>query len=69
MGFSCRNAGPCGAEILKGREGNKNAGRRKQTCNLGPSAIFTGVNVFQQNYHNNQLVVTPNEMVGLYCRD
>ena len=23
---------------------------------------------FQQNYHNyNQLVVTPNEMVGLYC--
>ena len=24
---------------------------------------------FQHNYHNNQLVVTPNEMVGLYCRD
>ena len=25
---------------------------------------------FQQNYHNNQLVVTPNEIrVGLYCRD
>ena len=24
---------------------------------------------FQQNYHNNQLVVTPNEMVGLFCRD
>ena len=24
---------------------------------------------FQQTYHNNQLVVTPNEMVGLYCRD
>ena len=24
---------------------------------------------FQQNYHNNQLVVTPNEMVALYCRD
>ena len=22
---------------------------------------------FQQNYHNNQLVVTPNEMVGLYA--
>ena len=22
---------------------------------------------FQQNYHNNQLVVTPNEMVCLYC--
>ena len=25
---------------------------------------------FQQNHdHNNQPVVTPNEMVGLYCRD
>ena len=24
---------------------------------------------FQQNYHNNQLVATPDEMVGLYCRD
>ena len=21
----------------------------------------------QQNYHNNQVAVTPNEMVGLYC--
>ena len=44
MGFSCRNVGPCGAEVLKVREGNKNAGRQKQTCNLGPSALFTGVN-------------------------
>ena len=25
--------------------------------------------IFQQNYHNNQLVATPDEMVGLYCRD
>ena len=24
---------------------------------------------FQYNYHHNQLVVTANEMVGLYCRD
>ena len=24
---------------------------------------------FQHNYHNNQLVLTPNEMVSLYCRD
>ena len=24
---------------------------------------------FQYNYHNNQLVVTPNEVVGVYCRD
>ena len=32
--------------------------------------LSTGVNNFlQQIYHNNQLVVTPNEMVSLYCRD
>ena len=24
---------------------------------------------FQENNHNNQLVVTPNKMVGLYCCD
>ena len=24
---------------------------------------------FQHNYRNNQLVLTPNEMVGLYCCD
>ena len=23
--------------------------------------------IFQKNYHNNQLVVTPYEMVDLYC--
>ena len=51
MGFSYRNVGPCGAEILKAREGNKNAWRQKQTCNLGPSALFTGVN----NYLSEEL--------------
>ena len=45
------------------RERIKHGGRKPQKYNLGPSALFTGVN------HNNQLVVTPNEMVGHYCRD
>ena len=27
------------------------------------------ITTFQQNYHNNQHVVTPNERVGLCCRD
>ena len=27
------------------------------------------ITTFQQNYHNNQLMVTPNEMVGLHCHD
>ena len=31
-------------------------------------SLLTLTTTFQQNYHNyNQLVVTPNEMVGLYC--
>jgi len=25
------------------------------------------ITTFQQDYYNNQPVVTPNEMVGLYC--
>ena len=24
--------------------------------------------IFQKNYHNNQLVITPKEIIGLYCR-
>ena len=27
------------------------------------------ITTFQQTYHNNQIVVTPNEMVDLCCRD
>ena len=27
------------------------------------------ISIFQQNYHNNRLLLTLNEMVGLYCRD
>ena len=45
------------------REGIRHGGRKPQKYNLGPSALFTGVN------HNNQFVVTPNEMVDHYCRD
>ena len=35
----------------------------KESKKAGDKAKMT----FQQNYHNNQLVVTPNEMVCLYC--
>ena len=59
-----------GFKVEKGREGIKNAWRQKQKCNFGPSAFFTAlITTFQQNYHNNQLMVTPNEMVGLHCHD
>ena len=32
-------------------------------------SLLASITIFQQNYHDNQLVVTPNEMAGLYCRD
>ena len=35
-------------------------------CGVSLLALIT---TFIQNYYNNQLVVTPNEMVGLYCPD
>ena len=31
-------------------------------------SLLALITTFQQKYNNNQLVVTPNEMVGLYCR-
>ena len=59
-----------GFKVEKDREGIKNGWRQKQKCNFGPSAFFTAlITTFQQNYHNNQLMVTPNEMVGLHCHD
>ena len=30
-------------------------------------SLLAFTTTFQQNYHNNQVAVTPNEMVGLYC--
>ena len=44
-------------------ENNKNA-----IWALLPSLLAL-ITTFQQNYHNYQLVVAPNEMVGFYCRD
>ena len=44
-------------------ENNKNA---IWTLLLSLLALIT---TFQQYYHNYQRVVTPNEMVGFYCRD
>ena len=32
-------------------------------------SLLALITTFRQNYHNYQLVVTPNEMVGFYCRD
>ena len=32
-------------------------------------SLYCGITTIQQNYHNNHLVVTLNEMIGIYCRD
>ena len=32
-------------------------------------SLYWGITTIQQNYPDNQLVVTPNEMIGVYCRD
>ena len=48
------------------------AGDKNKHTIWGPLLSFLALaTTFQQNYHNNQLVVTPNEIkiVGLYCRD
>ena len=37
--------GPCGTQAVTVLEGIKNGGRQKQKCNLGTSALFTGVNI------------------------
>ena len=37
--------GPCGTQADTVLEGIKNGGRQKQKCNLGTSALFTGVNI------------------------
>jgi len=53
------------------REGiNDGERQNKNSIFSGPSALFLAlIATFQQNYHNNQLLVTPNEMFGLYCSD
>ena len=43
-GFTCWNFGPCNVPEEKVGERIRNGGRQKQKWNLGPSALFTGVN-------------------------
>ena len=51
IGFTCGNFGPCNAPEEKVGERIKIGERQKQKCNLGPSALFTGVN----NYISEEL--------------
>lgn len=66
VAFTSRSFGPWSAkaerELKKAGEKNKNAIWAVWL------SLLTLITTFRQNYNNNQLVVTPNEMVGLYCR-
>ena len=55
VGFTCRNFGPCGS------------GKNKKAI-LALLLLLALITTFLQDYHNNQRVVMPNEMVGLYYR-
>ena len=44
VGFTCGNFGPCNVPEENVGERIRNGGRQKQKWNLGPSALFTGVN-------------------------
>ena len=41
--LTCRNFGLCGAQVEKDQEGIISGACQKQKCNLGSSAVFTGV--------------------------
>ena len=59
------------ANVEDVREGIKNGERQKQTYILWALLLsfLASTTIFRQNYNKNQLVVTPNEMAGLYCCD
>ena len=59
------------ANVEDVREGIKNGERQKQTYILWALLLsfLLSFSLFRQNYNKNQLVVTPNEMAGLYCCD
>ena len=63
--FTCRNFGQCSAQAEKVRAGIENGGQQK------PNAVWALLlsllaltRNFQQNYHNYQVMVTPNKMVA-----
>ena len=59
--YTRRNSGPCGTQGEK---------ELKMAAIWAPLfSLPTLVTTFQQNCHDYQLVVTPNDLFGLYCRD
>ena len=68
--FTCRNFSQYGAEVEKVRAGIKNCGQQNPNAVWALlSSLLALTRNFQQNYHNYQVMVTPNKMVGLYGCD
>ena len=59
---TCRNFGPCGAQV---KNELKTAGDKNKNAIWALLLLLALTTTFLQNYHNNQVLVTPNEMVGL----
>ena len=57
-----RNCGPCGAQV---KNELKTAGDKNKNAIWALLLLLALTTTFLQNYHNNQVLVTPNEMVGL----
>ena len=57
-----RNFGPCGAQVKKEL---KTAGDKNKNAIWALLLLLALTTTFLQNYHNNQVLVTPNEIVGL----
>ena len=63
VGFTRNNFCPSGAQVEKEL---KMAGEKKNAIWALLLSLLALIIIFQQNYHNNQLLIKPNEMVGLF---
>ena len=63
VGFTRNNFCPSGAQVEKEL---KMAGEKKNAIWALLLSLLALIITFQQNYHNNQLLIKPNEMVGLF---
>ena len=70
MGLHAKKFGPCVTKYRMFENELKMAGNKnKHTIWALLLSLLALTTFFQYNYHHNQLVVTPNEMVGLHYRD
>ena len=63
VGFTRNNFCPSGAQVEKEL---KMAGEKKNAIWALLLSLLALIITFQQNYHNNQLLIKPNETVGLF---